>query len=227
MLIYYINLDRRQDRNLRIERELNARELRHVRISACDGQSETALDTRFLTTGEVACWQSHQNVYATICAATEDFALVLEDDAELPEAGFSRELLEKISSDMKAEHIDILQLGFLETLYSFRNIAATVKSLEDLKNRRMRRLSALNRNIVVGDFRSGTHAYVVSRRAAAALLDTNMPTARAADDFLGDLASGFRSGRHEIKIARLNRSLVGQVGRTSATGTLDSDTAHA
>lgn len=224
-MTYYINLDRRPDRNLRMQQQLKMRDLVHLRVAACDGQVESYLDTRLLSRGEVACWQSHQRVYSRVSSSEDEFALVLEDDADLPSVNFSQATLGKFALSMREHEIDILQLGFIEHLYSLRNIAATVKTLEDLKSGRKIRLTHGDESVVLGDFRAGTHAYILNKKAATLLLGTNLPTTRAADDFLGDLANGFRSGRQILRIARLSTSQVGQVGRTRLPGILDSDIA--
>jgi hypothetical protein len=56
LMIYYINLSRRPDRNVTLLAELNNVQLHAQRIDAIDADTMTAEDMFFLSASEAACW---------------------------------------------------------------------------------------------------------------------------------------------------------------------------
>lgn len=105
---YLINLDRSTDRLEVMAKDLDREKIAYERISAVDGASlspqqlESVDDTqtvsklgRKLNNGEIGCFLSHIQVAERVLAGTTDVALVLEDDASIPEN--TRELIEQIA----------------------------------------------------------------------------------------------------------------------------------
>lgn len=94
LTIYYINLERRTDRKLRLENELTRMGYPFVRISAVDGSvstpedfpvKEILSDKHNFTLCEKACAQSHINALKEAeITCTTDWVLILEDDATFP-----------------------------------------------------------------------------------------------------------------------------------------------
>jgi glycosyl transferase family 25 len=91
--IYVINLDRRPDRMVRIDRLLSGLGLDATRIAACDGRTAPAamLDAVIADRGPLgpmgagtrACTVSHVRVWRAFLASGASHALVLEDDVTL------------------------------------------------------------------------------------------------------------------------------------------------
>ena len=75
---------------------------------------------------------------------------------------------------------------------------------------------------MLGEFRSGAHAYIINNRLAEAIsaADTE-PTFIPFDDWLGLIAMG--QTHRNIKIARLVKSAVAQASRLSEDSGVDSN----
>jgi hypothetical protein len=74
----------------------------------------------------------------------------------------------------------------------------------------------------LGEFRSGSHSYIISNRLAEAIsaADTE-PTLIPFDDWLGLIAMG--QTHRDIKIARLVKSVVAQASRSHENSEVDSN----
>jgi hypothetical protein len=170
--------------------------------------------------GAVGCWLSHQIAFKEI-QNSNTAALVLEDDAcflkdiEWPQS------LELLSSYMSALGVGVLQLGFNES-WGQRSTAKALfwRARRSLSSRLRERsltavplpLDGINNSLLFDDFKSGTHAYLISPGAARDLVGTNVPVALAADAFFMGLAKWKRPVR-KWSVARLRYSLIGQHGR--------------
>jgi len=78
---------------------------------------------------------------------------------------------------------------------------------------------------VLGEFRAGTHAYIVNSRLADAISRTvSEPPLIPWDGYLESLARG-QIGRGDIRIARLVKSVVSQASREPHSLIVDSDIA--
>jgi GR25 family glycosyltransferase involved in LPS biosynthesis len=182
LFIAVINLDRRPDRMGYAERQLKLAGITHWnRIPAIDGAIENVQTRIGVSNHQGACWLSHQRTYRSFLNSDQEFALVLEDDFML--TGGREELAKLIDisiSVMQENTLSILQLGFhprRETLFS--RIA---------KLRASRYFAFRRRLFIKHEFLNGTFAYLLSRDGAKDLLGLNVPVARAADEFLEDLA---------------------------------------
>jgi glycosyl transferase family 25 len=182
IFIAVINLDRRPDRMSYAERQLKWAGIAHwTRIKATDG-SVVSVQTRFgVSNSQGACWLSHQRAFESFLDSDKEYALVLEDDCMM--TGASEEISNIIDISvllMREQTLSVLQLGFTsrrESLFS-----------KMAKLRANRYLSFRGRLFVKHEFFNGTFAYLISRHGARELLGLNVPVARAADEYLEDLA---------------------------------------
>ena len=224
ILIQVINLERRPDRLARISAELQRAGLSFETQVAVDGQLETH-EPKFLTKGAIGCWKSHVNSMRRIVEAKAQFGLILEDDATLSPV-VNYEFLSEMTELMKRNNLDILQIGFIERLYSksFRSLAPGILEflIALLRGRGTKDSSGVR--FVLGEFRSSTHAYIVNNRLAEAISEISPGSPLLPwDDYLGSLAQFHMFG--EIKIARLVKAVLSQESYLLEGSKPDSDIA--
>ena len=148
------------------------------------------------------------------------FSLILEDDAALSPV-VNEKFLSEMTELMIRNQIDVLQIGFIEHFYSLSVRRGLLEFfIELLKGRGQKDVSGVR--FVLGEFRSGAHAYIINNRLAEAIsaADTE-PTLIPFDDWLGLIAMG--QTHRNIKIARLVKSVVAQVSRSSENSEVDSN----
>ena len=209
VLVQVINLERRPDRLARMRAELQKAGLTFEVQVAVDGQLDTH-EPKFLSKGAIGCWKSHVNAMRRIVEAKAPFGLILEDDAVFSPV-VNDKFLSELTELMKSNEIDILQIGFIDWLYSLSWDSLRPGLLEfliDLLKRRGARDPSGIR-FVPGEFRDSAHAYIVNARLAEAISDIIPgPPLIPWDDYLGLLAKNqmFR----DIKIARLVKSVATQ-----------------
>lgn len=220
--LYVINLDRREDRLQDISAGLGKLGIMFSRIQAVDGSRDKASpDTKLLSAGHQACWESHQLAFKAFLKDETPYALILEDDAEV--SGLSEKVVAHIAGFMEETELDVLQLGFISHLYKFPRVSPLIQAVGAFFGRRVVRVGGLGL-AVFAEFRAGTHAYMVSKKAAEELIGANLPATLAADNFMAALA--FANGKDsEVRMARLWRSRVGQRSRLSRSTKIDSDVA--
>lgn len=147
---------------------------------------------RSMTAGELGCALSHLRCYEVFLASKADWALILEDDAELPEKLTA--LLDKLSEHASSWGLDAFNLG-------------PVRKFVLGKPRQV-----LGYRIVDPVRIWNAHAYLVNRSAAASMLVHNMPVRFMADDWATYReVSGFR-------LAALDPFPCAQVAAFVATG---------
>lgn len=227
LLVLYINLDRRTDRRLRLEQGLKVAGLIGLRIGAVDAKSKSFTHSSALVTAaEQACWMSHQEAIAEITRSECKFGLILEDDVDLVASCIDEKLVTQILEFMTSENIDLFQLGYLHKQYAWWKIGPFFENLREIASQKRRRVtlpSGMKLRVVYSSFRSGAHAYLLTREGARKLLGHNLPPSFSADNFLGHVAN--RSLPH-FRTARTRKSLVGQWARsTLRKNDLDSDIA--
>lgn len=97
MKLYVINLERAQARRERIQKNLKDLDLKFEFINAIDYKltpkevidsfrtplSQRSLWLKELTPGEIACFLSHRKAWQTLVDSEEEWALILEDDANV------------------------------------------------------------------------------------------------------------------------------------------------
>ena len=222
ILIQVINLARRPDRLARVSLELMRAGLSAKTQIAVDGQLEN-LQSEFVSKGEIGCWKSHINAMRTLVNSGTDYSLILEDDASLSPVVNDKFLIE-MKGLMERNRIDMLQVGFIEQFYSASPRSGLLEFVLALsRNRGTKDPSGFR--FVLGDFRAGTHAYIVNRRLAEAISGSvPEPPLIPWDGYLESLARG-QIGRGDIRIARLVKSAVSQVSRSPESLKVDSDIA--
>lgn len=83
---FYINLDRDTKRRAYIEWALDQPDVKPLRIAAIELPlmlRDTMFDER-LSSGEIGCYASHSKAWDTLLLSWEPYALVIEDDADVP-----------------------------------------------------------------------------------------------------------------------------------------------
>jgi GR25 family glycosyltransferase involved in LPS biosynthesis len=219
LLVQVINLAKRPDRLTLISAELNKAGLSFETQVAVDGQT-VEIESKFLSKSEIGCFKSHVNAMGRQVEAGAQFSLILEDDAALSPV-INEKFLSEMTKLMIRNQIDILQIGFIEHFYSLSIKRGILEFLiELLKGRGQKDVSGIR--FVLGEFRSGSHAYIINNRLAEGIsrADTS-PSLLPFDDWLGLIASG--QIHRNIKIARLVNSVVAQVSRLSGGSQVDSN----
>jgi GR25 family glycosyltransferase involved in LPS biosynthesis len=188
---------------------------------AVDGQT-VETESKFLSKGEVGCFKSHVNAMHRQVQAGASFSLILEDDAVLSPA-VNQKFLSEMTQLMIRNQIDSLQIGFIELFYSLSIKRGVLEFLIDLlKGRGQKDISGTR--FVMGEFRAGTHAYLVNNRLAEAISTTvKVPPLIPWDGYMQTLAG--QIGRGEIRVARLVKSVVSQASRLSMDSEVDSNIA--
>ena len=169
----------------------------------------------------MACWKSHIKTYRILVESDVDYALVLEDDFLVK----NPRKFSKLLRNLDLEKYDLLQLGFLLPGI-FNRIRWIFEELEKLifyslgfvsKNFRINSLSqrlriAEARNTSIrftqSSFLPGTHAYLINREMASALILLDSPQF-SADEFFTAL-----SKMRSFRMVRFWRSLITQSNST-------------
>jgi GR25 family glycosyltransferase involved in LPS biosynthesis len=186
---------------------------------AVDGK-KAALGSEFLSKGETGAFKSHVNAMRRQKELGAAYSLILEDDAALTSVVNEKFLYEMLEL-MERNKLDILQIGFIEHLYSFSLRSGVLESIINLlKDRGRNDLSGFR--YVLGEFRSGAHAYIVSARLAEGISSAvSEPPLLPWDDWLGLMAKA--QTHRNFRIARLVKSVVSQASRSSLNSKIDSD----
>jgi GR25 family glycosyltransferase involved in LPS biosynthesis len=222
LLVQVINLDRRPDRLANISSQLLKCGLSFERQIAVDGQLDSH-QSEFISKGAIGCWKSHLNSMKRLLETNASFSLILEDDAVIsPEV--NEKLLSEMMDLMERRQLHLLQIGFIDSQYALS--LKTVRSgileffIDLIQRRGVNDRSGYR--IVMGNFRSGSHAYIVSARFAEEISKiTPVPPLLPWDDYLGLLG---KSQMHRgIRIARLVKNLVPQSSYSGESVRVDSD----
>jgi GR25 family glycosyltransferase involved in LPS biosynthesis len=219
---FIINLDSRADRLLSAQNEFKKLAMPFARIAAV---TPDTLSTKvvFVKPAVAACWASHLKVYEKIVSENIDIALICEDDIV-----FKSVDIDSLVGAMQEDQIDVLQIGFLYgTLgrkidlfgrnllhiflllikkFSFLPLGKKAKNSPQVKE-----VSLTHPWLVPGDFRFGTHCYLISRGAAEKILSIGGIQFLAADDFLVALAK-----MRFFNIQRMFQSKCGQTNSPSS-----------
>lgn len=138
---------------------------------------------RYLTKGELGCASSHHQIYQTMLARQQEFALILEDDATFiqdPTSVVQAAFLQRVKQQYD---FDVLLLGYVKTVarylpYYYRRIP--------IKKRVT--MATPQQDFVFGtpweQFGCGAVAYVITRKGAEKLLDITKKPCVPADDWL-------------------------------------------
>lgn len=219
LLIQVINLASRPDRLALMSNQLSKAGLNFEILVAVDGK-QAGFETNFLSMGQIGCFKSHVSAMSRQKEIGAEYSLVLEDDASLTHI-VNQNFLSELMDLMHRNRLDILQIGFIEHFYSFSLRSGLLEALIALLSARGKKDSSGIR-FVLGDFRSGAHAYIVSARLAEGISDAiSEPPLLPWDDWLGLLAKA--QTHRNIRIARLSKSVVSQASRSSLNSQIDSN----
>jgi GR25 family glycosyltransferase involved in LPS biosynthesis len=186
---------------------------------AVDGK-KAGLKSKFLSMGEVGCFKSHVNAMRRQKETGSAYSLILEDDSVLS-PNVNEKFLSEMMNLMERNRLDILQIGFIDHFYSFSLRSGLLEALITVLNGRGKKdISGVR--FVVGEFRSGAHAYIVSARLAEGISSAvSEPPLLPWDDWLGLMAKA--QTHRNFRIARLVKSVVSQASRSSQDSKIDSD----
>jgi GR25 family glycosyltransferase involved in LPS biosynthesis len=219
LLVQVINLASRPDRLNLIESQLKNAGLDFETQVAVDGKT-AGFESKFLSPGEIGAFKSHVNAMRRQNETGAAYSLILEDDASLKMV-VNYKFLTKMMELMDRNKIDILQIGFIEHLYSFTLRSGVLESIIYLLNGRGEKDPSGFR-FVMGEFRSGAHAYIVSSHLAEGISSAvSEPPLLPWDDWLGLMAKA--QTHRNFRIARLVKSVVSQASRSSLNSKIDSD----
>ena len=214
-----INLVNRPDRLEFIRSQLENAGLSFETLVGVDGK-KAGFESKFLSAGEIGCFKSHINAMRRQKEIGAAYSLILEDDAVLSSA-VNQKFLSQMLDLMERNKIDLLQIGFIEHFYTFSLRSGVLESVISLLNGRGRK-DASGVRFVLGEFRSGAHAYIVSSHLAEGISSAvSEPPLLPWDDWLGLMAQA--QAHRNFRIARLVKSVVSQASRSSQNSKIDSD----
>lgn len=217
--IYLINLDRDNERLTWSMGQLDSLQLVINRVSAVDMFELPKPNGSLVTSGVMACWESHKKALRQFLNSNLEYAILVEDDIQIRSLKRFLKALELLHTSSW----DVVQLGFLSPGYMVKirivltnfesllfKIASSLVSLVKPSAKvlgRMRIKSALHTpwGWVNASFEPGTHCYLISRTAAEIVLELNNPQFLSADDFYMAL-----SKMRSLRFLRPNRSLACQ-----------------
>lgn len=202
--IFVINLERRPDRKDQIKTRLDNLGIKNYKfVNAVDGKQLTDEDLltvyddirakeihRSMEATEIACALSHINCAKRIIDEGLDYAVILEDDAEL-----TIEFKQFLKDFRKGYDFDFLILGAFSSNHYFNGKLKTNKSPNILiEKESIIYLGDVKYNIgeisihdshyptKLLDYVHGTHAYIISNTGARKLLNINYPVIVEADN---------------------------------------------
>lgn len=197
-IAFLVNLDRRKDRWLAFEKNSINLNFEVKRFTAVDALELNSNDL-YSPAPVAACWMSHQEVAKKFLKTHATHCLVLEDDVELSTR--SKKMLNDIWR-LELTGIDLLQIGFcvhenrlanrtnylsqviLVRLLSLCRILHThkiQKFLHVLYGYSFEKRQTLGFETASMTFELGTHAYLMSRDFAKAIIEFNRPVYIPAD----------------------------------------------
>lgn len=164
MRVLVINLDRRQDRLASVSRQLDAAGISFERIAAIDGTAFPRSSVG-ISGGMVACHLSHRLAWRALLSSGAPHALVLEDDVVL-----SKKFAAFLAAPPLTDDADLVRLETMPRLVQFSR-----KFVRGPAGCNLHRLRTPH---------YGSAAYILSARAAAALLRDDLSDTVAIDHLL-------------------------------------------
>ena len=238
--IYILTLESRADRQDRIRKDLDQLQVNYEFIYSKKRDNQNFAPLPMANQTEVAIWHSHVCAMRRLLLTTQEWALILEDDAIMEGA-----LPEFVSVTITnyvfllSDHFGIVQIGWIPNSEKsgFRALLPKIFRLVfrlnrfDLKSRvkhivefglwdsrrTNRNLSKVSKQRLVAliGMRLGSHAYLINRKAAAELIQRfenrdAILNFKTIDQDLLLLTQNFKKGS-AINAIRFNKSLVGQL----------------
>lgn len=177
--VYYVNLKRSTQRNQQIRRQLANAGALHVstRIEGVDGRKlqehefrrhVTPTCSRFCTRSIIGCAMSHLHVWQTFIDSAHEYAVILEDDAQIQTndlLGAVSDAIAHVPSDWEVLYLGSFVGSTVESNYSpARAMLAMIAGSTSLT-------VPVNDAVVRPSLPMGNHGYVIHRRSALRLLD--------------------------------------------------------
>lgn len=202
--IFIVNLKRRPDRREVIEKRLrNLCITNYEIIDAVDGKElpedltgiydeDSSIEIhRKLEKSEIGCALSHVNIARKVIEQNLDYAIILEDDAEL-----TLEFKEFIKNfNLEPNKFDFLMFGCFSSNQWFNcKLKTNIAPYELIEKQSIVYLDEIDFNVgdvsihkphyptQVLDFVNATHAYMISNKGAKFLLENNYPVKLEADN---------------------------------------------
>jgi len=146
--IYWINLERRKDRNNYMENILQLN--KHTRINAIDYKNNfipyNIIPNPKLKPGEIGCISSHIiALYTFVSTSTDEFAFIAEDDIDNPYSIYWK----KYHYDLLKSDIDIIQMQTTSDNYNNPNMTIVKMNTSGAAFYRIKRIIAER---IVNDF---------------------------------------------------------------------------
>ena len=181
MHVYVINLARSTDRRAHITAELQRTGLNYDITPAVDGRDLNVADSALVDpslasrcpfpTGAAGCALSHLATYRRMIDENVDRALILEDDVTLPtDLG---QLVDDVAVHLTGAEVALLNFGS----YPPGPLRVGMEGCVELPSSRLLALPIDARQVV------NAGAYVITRQAAARMLEHALPIRATADDW--------------------------------------------
>jgi GR25 family glycosyltransferase involved in LPS biosynthesis len=212
LIIFYINLDGRKDKNDHAEALLSGQPFSFTRVPAISYLDLNDLNSfslyRKITTAVKA---SHLRACENLLSSEYEFALILEDDFKFRSERIEKNLKFAVSK-MKKKHINFLQIGFLKFGEARKNLPLLKKLFFAILELSLF-IFIYVRNpfsfVVRRDIRWGAQAYLIDRLAAKELLEKlDKYNKDPVDLAYRKLSKG--QPVNSINMARLKRNLIWQ-----------------
>jgi len=214
LIIFYINLDSREDKNLVAINQLESTTFPFQRISAVKyteiNESKIAYKYFRLVS---AVKESHMKAYREFVSGNYDLALILEDDFKLHQTKFQVEIEEAFHL-MQEKKIDFLQLGhltYIENSPKNSILGCYVRYLIEYGFRFVTFLRHPFTPIVVNHIRWGAQAYLINKRAGQSLINLLDTESEAPiDKELRRLSNMSNAEVNAFSVARLKKNMIKQ-----------------
>jgi GR25 family glycosyltransferase involved in LPS biosynthesis len=213
-MIFYINLDSREDKNLAAISQLKSTIFPFQRIRAIEYSEicEVKIPYKYFRLVS-AVKKSHIKACHDFLDSNFDFALILEDDFKLPQPNFNVEI-EKVCRLMKKKKLDFLQLGHLTYIESSPKNSIIDYYTRHLFENGFRFVTFLRHPftpIVENHIRWGAQAYLINRKAGESLISLIDPDSEAPiDKELRRLSDMRKEEEFSFTVARLKKNMIKQ-----------------
>lgn len=242
MICYYINLDSRPDRRLKMEYELAKIEMPVERFRAIE-ITPVAFKSDYLTLPVLGCVESHKALYVKIAKTQGNFAAILEDDILINNSKRLKQILTKIEELSDSSILDSLQIGFLDLTFLDllrRKLADSIWFCEMIllgyflpklskyfngilmdrvRVNRAKNAWKVSREflpywVIPDDFKAGAQFYVVNKKFANQVSALNEPAFLSADQFLISVSQMciFSMYRLSGNLAKQDNSSISSIG---------------
>jgi len=214
LVIFYINLDSRKEKNLVAINQLESTLFPFQRISAVKYTeiSESKILYKYFRLVS-AVKKSHIKACREFVAGNYDLALILEDDFKLHQTNFQVEI-EEACRLLQENKLDFLQLGHLTYIENSPKNSIFVYYMRHLIEYGFRFITFLRHPftpIVVNHIRWGAQAYLINRKAGKSLINLLDTESEAPiDKELRRLSHMSHAEMHAFSVARLKKNMIKQ-----------------